>query len=210
MSANKTFRRWTVFALGVVCTALGIALITQAGKGTSAVASPAFVLSQILPWSMGTFTVLINLGMMTLQAALLGRSFFPRQLLQLPASFAFGALLDLFRLLFACWVAPWLCLPAGCLILGLGVGLQRFGNIILLPSEGAVQAISQRLDVDFGQVKMYFDIVMVIVAAMLSWLFLGQIVGVREGTLFVAVLTGPISRLAYSLMTKGLSARLKK
>ena len=87
-------RRWRLFAAGIVCTALGIALVTQAGRGTSAVASPAYVLSQIFPWSMGAFTVCINLGMMALQALLMGRAFFPRQLLQLPASLV----------LVCCWI----------------------------------------------------------------------------------------------------------
>lgn len=195
-------RHWRLFAAGIVCTALGIALVTQAGRGTSAVASPAYVLSQIFPWSMGAFTVCINLGMMALQALLMGRAFFPRQMLQLPASLVFGALLDVFCHLLSPLRVSWFCLALGCCVLGLGVGLQRLGGVLLLPSEGAVLAVSRRLRLDFGRVKVGFDIALVTTAAVLSWSFLGYVTGIREGTLVVAALTGPISRGFYEWLRR--------
>ena len=55
--------RYGVFLAGVVLSALGIALITKAGLGTSAISSLAYVLTFVIPGiSLGTFTLLVNLA----------------------------------------------------------------------------------------------------------------------------------------------------
>lgn len=192
--------RYCLFGVGMIFTALGIALITQAGKGTSAVASPAYVLSCLLPWSMGSCTIAVNLVMMTIQAILLKRSFFPKQLLQLPASIAFGGLIDLFRTFLGRGGTgiSWLYLCFGCFALGFGVGLQKLGDVLMLPSEGAVRSIAKKGAWEFSRVKVWFDVSLVTISAVVSMLFVGSVVGIREGTLIAAIVTGPISRLAYT------------
>ena len=53
-------RRYLMFFAGVVSSALGIALITLAGMGTSAVSSLAYVLTFVFPGvSLGCFTFLV-------------------------------------------------------------------------------------------------------------------------------------------------------
>ncbi len=202
-------RRYLAFLLGVVFTALGIALVTQAGKGTSAVASPAYVLSCLFPLPMGTFTMVVNLVMIVVQIVLMKRDFFPEQLLQLPAGVLFGGLIDLFRGLLGDQSGragpAWLCLAAGCVVLGLGVGLQQLGDVLMLPSEGAVRAIARATGKGFHQVKVCFDVGLVTLAAAVSMLALGKVVGIREGTLVVALVTGPISRFFHDRLAGVLS-----
>jgi uncharacterized membrane protein YczE len=47
----------------------------------------------------------------------------------------------------------------------------------------------------FGNTKIAFDVTLVLIAAALSFIFLGKIIGVREGTLAAALLVGQISKL---------------
>lgn len=199
---SEKIKRYGIFAAGVVFTSLGIALITQAGRGTSAVASPAYVLSSILPYSMGTFTVVVNLFMIAIQIVLLGRAFSLFQLLQLPVSVIFGTLIDWFRYLLSdgagSAIISWVYLGIGSILLGVGVGLQQSGDVMMLPAEGAVRAIALTGKWEFGNVKVWFDVLLVSVSAVISYLFHGYVVGIREGTLIVALTTGPISRIVVS------------
>ena len=77
--------RYILFFCGVLCAALGIALITLAGMGTSAVSSLSYVLTFVFPGlSLGVFTFLVNCTMLVVHKHLhlcqrrldIGKSFF--------------------------------------------------------------------------------------------------------------------------------------
>ena len=53
MKNPDMIKRYTMFMVGVIASALGISLITKAGLGTSPVTSPAFVLTFLFPFSLG-------------------------------------------------------------------------------------------------------------------------------------------------------------
>lgn len=57
---KQHLRRYVVFAMGMIIDSIGIAFITRAGLGTSPISGIPFVLSLILPPSIGTFTFLFN------------------------------------------------------------------------------------------------------------------------------------------------------
>ncbi|MCF2592641.1 hypothetical protein I6E11_02250 [Bacteroides caecigallinarum] len=52
-----------------------------------------------------------------------------------------------------------------------------------------------RLKKDFGTIKICFDVSLVLLAALGSWLLSGRIDGVREGTVIAALITGPFVRM---------------
>jgi hypothetical protein len=60
---------------------------------------------------------------------------------------------------------------------------------------GLVLAITKVLHTKFGNTKIVFDVTLVLIAAVFSFVFLGKITGVREGTLAAALLVGQISKL---------------
>jgi len=194
-----TWQRYSFFTGGVIFTALGISLITKAGLGTSAISSPAYVLSLLLPYSFGAFTVVCNSIMILSQILLLRREFPPIHLLQFPAALLLGVLIDFYLFFMSGWVvvtypvrlAVLLC---GCAVLGLGIGLQVIGDVLMLPSEGLVRVLSYKLHREFEQVKTMLDICLVIFSAILCLLFTHSIAGVREGTLIAALTTGSFSR----------------
>ncbi len=86
MRQPSLLRRYILFFCGVLCAALGIALITLAGMGTSAVSSllcPHVCLSRALA---GVFTFLVNCTMLVGQVLLFRHRFQSIQLLQIPAT----------------------------------------------------------------------------------------------------------------------------
>lgn len=193
-------RRYGMFFCGVAVTALGIALITLAGMGTSAVSSLAYVLHFVFPrFSLGTFSFLVNLTMLAGQILLL-RGRLPRvQLLQIPATFLFSFCIDLWMALLEslipqAYAGRWCVLLLGCATLGLGVALQVTPNVLILPCEGFVRTASQVFGWDFGKTKTGFDLSMLAAAVLVSLVCLGGIQGLREGTLVCALTVGCISR----------------
>ena len=76
MRQPSLLRRYILFFCGVLCAALGIALITLAGMGTSAVSSLSYVLTFVFPGlSLGVFTFLVNCTMLVGQVLLLRHRF---------------------------------------------------------------------------------------------------------------------------------------
>lgn len=193
-------RRYLMFLTGVVSSALGIALITLAGMGTSAVSSLAYVLTFVVPGiSLGCFTFLVNCAMLAGQVLLLRRQFQPLQLLQVPATFVFSACIDLWMealspLIPAAYAGRWVALLLGCTFLGLGVALEVVPNVLILPCEGFVRTCSKVFGWEFGKTKTGYDLTMVGSAALVSLLCMGSIHGLREGTVVCALTVGSISR----------------
>ena len=180
--------------------ALGIALVTNARLGTTAISSVPYVLSLIFPLSFGGFTFALNALFVLLQKLLLGRLFGVGHLLQLPVVFVFSAFID-----FAMWLTnplvselyavQILLVLAGSLILALGISIEIASNSIGLPGEGMVLALSWRCRRNFGPVKVLFDLSQVGIAAAFSLLALHSLAGLREGTVLSAVLVGWFVRL---------------
>lgn len=198
MKNPDLIKRYTMFMTGVIASALGISLITKAGLGTSPVTSPAFVLTFLFPFSLGTFTMMVNTGMFALQAAILGRDFERIQLLQLPSALLFSACIDGWSRLFSYWpvhsyLSSVAVLAVGCVCLGLGVALEVVPDVLILPGEGLVRAIVRRFGLHFGHVKRAFDLTLVLTAGILSVAATGKVLGIREGTVAAAFVVGPIS-----------------
>lgn len=61
--------------------------------------------------------------------------------------------------------------------------------------EYVVHIASKKFNRNFGIVKILFDVTLLLIAVGCSWIFAGRIDGVREGTVIVAVLTGPVVRI---------------
>ncbi len=191
-------KRYGMFGMGIVVSALGISLITKAELGTSPITSLAYVLTYLFPFSLGTFTMAVNTVLFFLQAVLQGRDFQKIQFLQLPAALLFSLCIDGWMMFFSfwspdCYPSQLLALFAGCIFLGLGIALEVIPNVLILPGEGVVRTIAGLTGRRFGRVKVEFDLFIVISAMIVSLTARGQILGIREGTLVAALIVGHIS-----------------
>ena len=202
-------KRYGGLCVALFVCALGVALITNAHLGTSPITSLPYALTFMLPLSLGAFTFLSNIIFLVIQKMLLGRQFGIVQMMQLPAVLVFGIFIDFWMWATAPLIADnyiwqvFMCV-AGSAVLGLGISLEIVCNATVLPGEGMVIAIAYKTRKMFANIKILFDITLVISAAALALAVLGEIVGLREGTVLSAFLVGQFVKL-----TSGWARRLK-
>ncbi|WP_276819587.1 YczE/YyaS/YitT family protein [Mailhella massiliensis] len=197
--SRERVKRWTVFFLSLFFMGNGIALVTNAQLGTTPISSVPYVIARIFGISMGTGTFFINALMLLAQIPLLGKTFRPRQFLQLPCVLVFSLFIDL-----GLWIShsfipeAWLMRMAmtltGCVIMAFGIMLEIASSTTVIPGEGFVLALAYRTRLPFGNLKVINDVTLVCIAALLGWLCLNGIEGLREGTVVTAVLTGVFIR----------------
>lgn len=192
--------RYLTFLVGIFVMSVGIAMTVHSKIGTTPISSIPLLMSHVTPFTLGQYTVAINVVLLLAQILILGRRFEPIQYLQLPAAFVFGGFCDLsvwlLRDLQPPDVHPWQLLysAVGSLVLGVGVWLQVTPRVLMLAGDGISAAVSQVSGREFGTVKIVIDSLLVTIAAVLSLILLGALFGVREGTVLSAVLVGWVVR----------------
>lgn len=213
-------RRYGVATVGLLFVALGVALSIISNLGTAPLSCPAYVLNLRFPaLSVGTFTVLVNTSLILFQLLLWRKNFKARYLMQIVASAVFGYMID------GClWALSWLhpvsfagragLILLGALVTAYGVSIEVKADAWMLSAEMTVNAWSQTFHHPFGRVKVVMDSLMVVVSALLCWIFFGNPFGagvVRDagdvllarapgiviglGTLLLAVLPGWMMRI---------------
>jgi uncharacterized membrane protein YczE len=197
---TSLLKRYLVFAVGLFVVALGVALSTRCRLGTSPISSLPYVLSLGLPWTMGMITIIMHIAFILMQIILLRRQYEPIQLLQIVVAFVFGYFTD-FGLYLVSGIAPatylfqWGFILLSCVIVALGISLEVTANVLILPGEGLVKAFSTVLKIEFGKLKVGFDIALVTCAILSSFYLFGMLRGIREGTIAAAILVGSCVRL---------------
>ncbi len=189
------FFRFMMFLFGLCVLATGISTVTHAGLGTGTVSSAAIVLSQRTGLSMGFFVFATNAFFFVLQTIVDRRGFLVKAVKQLPICALFGAVFDV-----AMWMTSFLDptsyglrllqVAVGTVLTGLGISGMVYARLFILPPEGLVLTIMHRWGGSFGTLRMGVDIFLVVVAVILSLVFFGTIVGLREGTLVTALGSG--------------------
>ena len=179
--------------------AFGIAISRNTDLGLSAISTIPGVLDYATPLSLGTVTFIFNVLLVLAQVALLRRKFNPFQFLAIPFIFVFSWFIDLFVPVTALFPMPnyfvrLLFSLLSCVFIALGVWLQTKVALLMLPGDGIVQTISAVFHTNFGKTKMVFDSSLIATGAVLSFLLMGGLYGVREGSVIAAVLVGAIIR----------------
>lgn len=197
--------RLITLVAGLFILAFGIALSTKSGLGVSPSSSLAYLLSEIFPLSMGTFTTLMNVCYLLIQLVLLRKAFKPTRLLQLVVVFLFGYFTDFTLALVAPisvtnYFARLALCVVSCAIMGLGVFLEVKAGIISMASEGALSVIAGKANKDFGQIKIINDCICVVASVAISLLAFRELRAVREGTITAAVLVGLFTQLCGRLI----------
>lgn len=199
MSKKELCSRYLVFFIGLFISAFGVSLITKADLGTSPISSIPYVLSLHYAPTLGEFTIGLSVVLIVLQFFILRHHFKWIHLLQIPVSVAFGYFIDI-SMYFLSFLHPEtygvkvFCLFVGCIVLGIGVYGEVLGNVIMLPGESFVKAVVFVWNKEFGTVKIAFDVSMTLIAAALSYLLMGKIVGLGIGTVVAAFFVGAAAR----------------
>lgn len=200
------FRRCVFLCVGLFIMAFGVAFSIKGDLGTSPISSLPYVVSMFTPLTVGMAMTVVNCTLIALQILLLRKNYQIFQLLQLPVVFLFGYLTD-----FALWClrpigysAYWqqwvLCVIGICLV-AIGVSIEVLAKVVTLAGEGFILAVSQVFSKNFGSTKVAFDVTIVAISCTLSFLFVGGLHGVREGTVASAVCIGLLAKRFIKLLS---------
>lgn len=197
-NSHELLKRYIFFFLGICLNAFGIALFTRSKLGTGPTSCIPYVVSLKSGLSFGTCTFMFNILLLLGQIILLRKNFPRYQLLQLPVTLLFSILID-GAMKFTTFVNTdiyWLALfynILGCVFRAVGVSCQVVADVVMLSTEAFVKALSDVSKKEFSWIKLFFDVFMAAVAIALSFLLLGRLESVREGTLIIVLLVGPVS-----------------
>lgn len=187
--------RFVTALTGIITMMAGTAMVTLAGLGSPPVSAPVWVATLAGGLTFGGWMLVMNVFFVIAQIALLRRNFPRVGWLQLPVLALGSASLDGWMYLLSPFVpgtypGQLLLLFAGIVVLAVGITVEITPNLLYLPGEGIIAAVSQVTGIPFSRVKVMSDVISVLSAVLLSWFLFGEVVGVREGTVLSAVLVG--------------------
>jgi len=202
--------RWSVYLLGLILLAFGIALSIKSDLGTSPVSSVAFSFSEVWGVNLGVMNFIIYAVFVAAQFALRGRNSRVIDLLQLAVSFIFSWVLNQIVSMISYEAAAhgfWTnfgLLMVGMVLIGIGVSASLNMKLVPNPGDGIVQAVAERMRWEQGFAKNVVDISCVCLTSTLSLVFAGELVGVGIGTVIAMIGVGRVVALFNRLVMKKL------
>src|SRR5699024_1161252 len=198
--SSKIIKGYGLFLLSLFIMGMGISLVTLAHLGTTPITSPPYVLSLTLPISFGMLTMLANFVFVLIEIIVLGKYFPKEQYLQLIVGPILVLFIDFWSYFILyipqpLYIIQLLMVIIGCAIIACSTVLQLKANVVNNPAEGVVKAFAFKTSKHFGSIKLYFDISLVVIAVIISFVSLGTIAGVREGTVISALIIGPLIKM---------------
>jgi len=188
----------TLYILGFIVLAFGITFAINSNLGISPVNSFPFAISAVTGIRMGICVTSVLLFYMMLQIILLRKEFRLIDFTQILIAIIFGLFVDGAIFIMGDFSFPTYAGQFAMLVIS--IGLVAFGlplyldtNLMRMPIEALTFAIVRKLKKSsFHQVKVIMDCTLVIMAAVLTFFALGEVVGVREGTVLSAIFIGKL------------------
>ena len=183
--------------------ALGVPFAINSNLGISPVNAWPFTWHLIFDITVGTATTIFFSACILFQIILLRKQFKWYNLTQIVFSFLFGVFLDiciffLGDLSIPTYAGQLAMLLIGIFLIATGLSIYLEAKLVSLPSEGAVQALVQKLPKsNFAKIKVWFDCALISLAIITSFIFLNGLYGIREGTVIAAICVGktiPLTR----------------
>lgn len=191
-------KRYVILCAGLLIMAFGVAFSIKAGLGTSPISSLPYAVSVVSPVTVGVATILMHCVFILLQILILKKNYNPIQLLQLPVALLFGFMTDAAVAVIEnvecnSYLVKWLFCIIGIVLVAIGVSAEVTADVVTLAGEGLVIALCKVLPVKFGNMKICFDLTLVVLAVLVGLVFAGTPSGVREGTAAAAIFVGLLS-----------------
>ncbi|WP_147352882.1 YczE/YyaS/YitT family protein [Dielma fastidiosa] len=191
-----SLKRIGIYFLGLVILCVGVVLNTKTNLGVAAINGIPYVLANTTSISLGTAVLMMYCLFIAVQW-LVKKRIDLLTLLQLPISYLFGRMVDVINLYVlqfeaGSFIEGIVMLAAAIILVALGTTLVVSMNLVPNAPDGLVQTIAGRWNQSFGKVKLIFDGCCLCIAAIISWLMLGNIIGLGFGTVCSMALTGPL------------------
>lgn len=191
--------RYPGYLIGMNLLCLGINLNIRSDLGVAAFSTLPYTLSQVFTqFTFGEMNVIIYIILVFLQFLIERRISLPL-LAEIPFSFVFGLLVDLYGLILppAGPSLPMraLILLAGNTLSGMGVFLMVRGRLVVAPVDGIVASISGVYRHPYSLCKNCFDLSMLSMTVIFCLLWHAPFYGIGLGTIFSAFYVGRVIRI---------------
>lgn len=196
MNVQSLSKRLIIYLAGIIVLCLGIVFCVKCGLGVSPINSVPYVLTHLMPLTLGEFSILFYLVNIALQLILSDRKDYVGILLQLPVSFIFGFVIDLWdahlptagssiivQILFLC---------CSLFFTAFGIMLIVCAHLVPDPPTGAVQALTKTSQKQMGNVKIVYDCSCVIASLLIGILGAHHLIGFGIATIASAIFVGRI------------------
>lgn len=207
-NCGSIIKRYCFFIIGLFIASVGVAFSTKAGLGTSPVSAIPYSVSLIITsLSFGEWLNLLSILQITVQVIILRKNCkYLEVIIQVVLAFIYGYMTnlscDLIRKIeVSNYSVQFFFMILSCFVLALGIWIQLMANVAMLPGEAMNRAISQVTGKKYENIKILFDVLYILVSAMICIIWIGELQGVREGSVIAAVLVGTIIKL-YNLLFK--------
>ena len=191
-------KRFIIYIAGLNLIAAAVVLNIRYDLGVAAFSSVMYAVAEIYHISLGTATIICYLIFVSMQCVLSKRITLTYAL-EIPLSFAFGLLTDVYDFLipdFSLALVPGaLCFFLTMFVTALGVFLCVKSRLILTPVEGIVQTISDVFKFPFSMVKNVYDVSLVAISALLCLAYGAPFYGIGAGTVLSAFAIGRIIKI---------------
>lgn len=191
-------KRFIFYIIGLNLIAVAVVLNIRYGLGVAAFSSVMYSISEIYHISLGTASIICYLLFVLIQC-ILSRKVTLTYLLEIPLSFAFGFLTDIYD-----WFVPnmefnvllrMMLFIITLFVTGMGVYLCVKTDIVLTPTDGIVKTISEVFHFPFSAVKNTFDISLVVISVLLCLGNHTELYGIGIGTVLSALCLGRVIKI---------------
>lgn len=191
-------KRYVYYFLGMNILVLGITCNTLSHLGVGAFSTLPYAVSFLTPLTFGQANIVFYLVFVLIQM-IIERKMSVRFILEIPFSFIFGFLVDLYQYiipsLYLNIYTQILVLLIGNTCCAIGVYLMIKGDLVMTPVDGLVLSISEVLHKPYSICKNCFDISMILSTVVVCLICQSPIYGVGVGTVFSAFYIGRVIKL---------------
>jgi uncharacterized membrane protein YczE len=193
--------RVMTYCIGLLVLAFGVALAINSDLGVSPVNSLPYVISLVAGAPLSLCVIATFSFYILLQILILKKDFKWYNIFQIVFSTMFGIFVD-----FAKWVVGDFAIPTyfgkltmlavSIVFIAVGITLYLEAKLIPMPIEGLTLALADKSKkIKFQNMKTIVDCLIVVISIAISFVCLGTLKGVREGTILTAVLVGKVIAL---------------
>lgn len=204
---RNLLKRYILLFTGLMIMSLGVAFSIKAELGTAPISSLPYVISLFTPLTVGKVSICMHCCFVLLQILILRKEYQLVQLMQIPVAVMFGYMTDFSVWLvqyinYASYWQQWMFCIISILLIGIGVSFEVTANVFTLAGEGVILAICKVTSVKFGNMKVIFDVSLVLVSCLCSFCAFSDLEGVREGTFAAAVFVGLTAKQVNKLLKR--------
>jgi len=193
----STIKKSVVLVFALLLAAMGISLQLTAAIGVAPFDALNQSFAYVFDMRVGDVVTIVNLIFVGIQILILKKDTTFRILLQIVIGALLGQFVNFFmyvvfnQLVIESYIGRLLLFTFGALWVPIFIGSVMVLDLVTMPVENLAMVISNEVKYSFGQVRQFMDILFVVIALALTFIF-SEPFTIREGTIVSALTFGPL------------------